>query len=170
MAALFATIALAFFPLVVFRAGIGDFVTMRIPNRLVLVLLLGYVVLAPLAGFTPTEMALSLAGASAIFCLALGAFACGWMGGGDVKLMAVSALWLGLPFLPAFLICTSLFGGVLTLALLVYRSSFRPYAFAGRLGWVQGLHVGKTRVPYGVAIAAAALFVFASTPWMAPLL
>lgn len=169
MSALFGTIALVFFPLTLLRAGIGDLTTMRIPNRLVLTLLLGYVVLAPMSGITALHMALSLAAAALVFCLAFGAFACGWMGGGDVKLMAAAALWLGLAHLPAFLLWTSLFGGLLTLALLLYRFLPLPDALLRRAGWALHLHAHTTRVPYGVAIASAALLVFASTPWMAPL-
>lgn len=170
MTGLFGAIALVFFPLVVIRAGIGDFVTMRIPNWLVLTLLLGYVVLAPLAGLSLYQMALGLASAAVVFCLGLGAFACGWMGGGDVKLMAVAALWLGLPYLPAFLLWTAILGGLLTLALLLYRSLPLSDAFVSRMGWAVPLRADENRVPYGVAIALAALLVFSTTPWRAPLL
>ncbi len=166
-ALLFGAIALVFFPLTLLRAGIGDLTTMRISNRLVLTMLLGYVVLAPLSGLSLPQMALSLAAAVAVFCLALGAFACGWMGGGDVKLMAATALWLGLPHLSAFLFWTSLLGGLLTLALLVYRYLPLADSLPARVSWASHLHLRTTRVPYGVAIASAALLVFASTPWMA---
>lgn len=167
MSVLFATAGVVFFPLLVLRAGIGDLATMRIPNPLVVALLLGYGILAPLAGVAPGDMALSLVAGLVVFCLGLGAFACGWMGGGDVKLMAASALWLGLPHLPAFLMFTAVFGAVLTLALLIYRAGTLPYAVAGRVSRVRSLWISETRVPYGVAIAAAALWVFASTQWVA---
>lgn len=165
----FGTIALVFFPLALLRAGVGDLTTMRISNRLVLTLLLGYVVLAPLSGHSLPQMALSLVAAVAMFCLALGAFARGWMGGGDVKLMAATTLWLGPPHLPAFLLWTSLLGGLLTLALLLYRSLPLAGGLPARIGWVSHLHLRTTRVPYGVAIASAALLVFVSTPWVAVL-
>ncbi|MGV8986622.1 MAG: A24 family peptidase [Cypionkella sp.] len=169
MTPLFELVALAFFPLTVIYAGIGDLATMRIPNWLVMTMLLGYVVLAPLAGFSLFQMALGLATGCAVFFLTIGAFAFGWIGGGDVKLMSVAALWLGLPQLAAFLLWTSLSGGVLTLALLLYRSMPLPEAVATRIGWASRLYMDKKRVPYGVAIASASLIVFISTPWMAPL-
>lgn len=159
-------IALAFFPITVLWAGIGDLTTMRIPNRLVLTMLAGYVLLAPYAGFSMAQMALGLASAAIVFCFAFGAFAMGWMGGGDVKLMAVAALWLGLPQLAAFMLFTCVAGAVLTLALMEIRS--RPLAKAA-LGcdWAWRLHSCETGVPYGLAIALGSLIVFASSPWMA---
>lgn len=166
MISLNALIALAFFPVTVIWAGIGDLTTMKIPNRLVLTMLAGYVILAPYAGFSMSQIALSLAGASMVFFVAFGAFAKGWMGGGDVKLMAVAALWLGLPQLVAFLLFTCVSGAVLTLVLMEIRS--RPLAKAV-LGcdWAWRLHSRETGVPYGMAIAMGSLIAFASSPWMA---
>lgn len=162
----FRLIALVFFPLAVLYAGIGDLLTLKIPNRVVLALLIGYVVLAPFAGFSTAQLVLSLLAATAVFALAFGAFACGWMGGGDVKLLTVAALWLGLPQLSAFLLYTSLCGGVLTFAVLACR--FLPAGFA-QIGWIGRLNGDQMRVPYGVAIAAASLIVFTATPWVVPL-
>ena len=41
-------------------------------------------------------------------------FALGWIGGGDAKLAAATALWLGFDHLLKYLLYASLFGGVLT--------------------------------------------------------
>ena len=164
MTALLPTIALAFFPLTVIWAGIGDLTTMRIPNRLVLTMLLGYALMAPLAGFSLVQMAYGLAAAAIVFCLGFSAFAMGGMGGGDVKLMAVAALWLGLPQTGAFLLWTALAGALLALVLMAFRSLPPPMMGSG---WAFRLHTTETRVPYGVAIAAAALIVYTSSPWMA---
>lgn len=166
MSELFGMIALAFFPLTAMCAGISDLTTMRIPNRLVATMLLGYIMLAPLAGFALSQLALGLAAASIVFCIGFAAFALGGMGGGDVKLMAVAALWLGLPQMAAFLLWTSLSGALLTLALMACRSLPLPQAALG-FGWASRLHTSETRVPYGVAIASASLIVFSSSPWMA---
>ena len=164
MSAVNTLIALAFFPITVIWAGIGDLTTMRIPNRLVLTMLAGYVMLAPFVGLSMSQIALGLASASIVFFVAFWAYAKGWMGGGDVKLMAVAALWLGLPLLPAFLLCTAVAGAVLTMALLSYRT--RPLSKAALgFGWACRLHTYET-VPYGVAIALAALIVFTSSPWL----
>ncbi|MBC7477914.1 MAG: prepilin peptidase [Pseudorhodobacter sp.] len=169
MTTVFATVSLAFFPLTILYAGLGDLATMRIPNRVVVTILLGYAVLAPLSGFSLAQLALGLVAASVVFLLAFGAFACGWMGGGDVKLMAAAALWLGLPQMVAFLLWTSIAGGLLTLALMAYRSLPLTQMAFDATGWASRLHLDRTRVPFGVAIAAGSLIVFASTPWMQPL-
>jgi prepilin peptidase CpaA len=41
-----------------------------------------------------------------------------------------------------------------------------PQAFVG-LPWAERLHRGDSGVPYGIALAAAALFVYPHTAWMA---
>src|SRR5260370_6963742 len=97
-------------------AGLMDLATMRIRNGVVLVLLAAYAMLAPLAGFTVEEIAWSTAIAMGILAVCFVFFAFGWMGGGDVKLLAVTALWLGFDHTPPFLLYTPLFGVPLPLA------------------------------------------------------
>jgi prepilin peptidase CpaA len=145
-------------------AGAMDLITMRIRNSLVLTLLGLYAVLAPLAGWSLAEIGLSAAIAGAVLVCTFTCFAFGWIGGGDAKLTPVVALWLGADFAPLYLVCSMLFGGILTLALLQFRIMPLP-AFCLNIKWVTRLHDRKTGVPYGVAIASAALFVFPSTPW-----
>jgi prepilin peptidase CpaA len=89
----------------------------------------------------------------------------GWIGGGDAKLAAATALWLGFDFLPSYLIYASLFGGALTLALLQFRKWPLP-AMLAEQDWVVRLHRDDTGVPYGIALAAAALAIYPDTPWM----
>lgn len=89
------------------------------------------------------DMVLQLALAAVVFGLFAGAFAAGWMGGGDVKLIGALALWLPLGPFVTLLMVMSLAGGALTLLLLVERR-WRP---AER----------PLEIPYGVAIAFAGL-------------
>jgi prepilin peptidase CpaA len=71
------------------------------------------------------------------------AFYAGMMGGGDVKLAAALALWFS-PFATVkFLVLTSLAGGVLTLAVLVWHRARN--------------REGRPEIPYGVAIAFGGL-------------
>ena len=79
-----------------------------------------------------------------IFACFAGAFAMGWMGGGDVKLLAAIALWLPARAVLMMLIIMSFAGGLLTLAMIVW----------GRLRKSQA----KPEIPYGVAIAFAGLW------------
>lgn len=89
------------------------------------------------------DLAIQLAAAGAVFALFLGLFAMGAMGGGDVKLIAALALWLPLGALVWMLVAMSAIGGVLSLVMLADRMIAR--------------REGPVEVPYGVAIACAAL-------------
>jgi prepilin peptidase CpaA len=86
-------------------------------------------------------------------------FAAGWIGGGDAKLAAVTALWLGWGSLLEYGIWSSLFGGALTVVLLQVRMVPLPM-FTARMPWLLTLHHKDTGVPYGIALAAAALVVY----------
>lgn len=147
------------------QAGISDLTTMKIRNALVLLFLLAFAVLAPFAGFTVSEIGLSAAAAGGVLVCAFVFFALGWMGGGDAKFAAVTVLWLGADHTAIYLIYTALFGGVLTLGLLVLRTSILT-AWLGSSSWVARLLSPRSGIPYGVAMALAGLLVFPQTRWM----
>jgi prepilin peptidase CpaA len=93
----------------------------------------------------------------------IGMFAFRWIGGGDAKLMAAAALWLGAPGLAPLLIWTTLAGGVLTVMLITVRR--HGAIFVGDAGpqadhWVGRLMDRNGDVPYGVAICVGALAAF----------
>ncbi len=83
----------------------------------------------------------------------------GWIGGGDAKLAAATALWFGFDYLLDYLVYASLFGGVLTLLLIQFRRLPLP-ALLARQKWILRLHDNGGGVPYGIALAAAALIVY----------
>ena len=89
----------------------------------------------------------------------------GWIGGGDAKLAAATALWFGFDYLLDYLVYASLFGGVLTLLLIQFRRLPLPAPLA-RQPWILRLHETGGGVPYGIALAAAALVVYPKTGWM----
>lgn len=89
------------------------------------------------------DMAIQLGLAASVFVLFALIFAAGWMGGGDVKLIGALALWFPLQPLIGMLVVMSLAGGAITLVL----------AIEHRLRRAQG----TLEIPYGVAIAIAAL-------------
>ena len=124
----------------------------RIPNLLVLALAaLGLARLGwGLAGGAPVTPGADLAVAGAVFAAGALAFHLGVFGGGDVKLMAAGALWLGSGATAPFLVVTSLAGGVLALVFLT----------AGALA---GDARSRTpALPYGVAISTGALVAMAA--------
>jgi prepilin peptidase CpaA len=147
------------------QAGISDLTTMKIRNGLVLLFLLAFVVLAPFAGFTASEIGWSVAAAAAVLVCTFTFFALGWMGGGDTKFAAVTVLWLGADHTAIYLIYVALFGGILTVGLLLLRPSILT-AWLGSSSWVARLLSPKSGIPYGIAMALAGLLVFPQTRWM----
>jgi len=159
------TLRLTLFPAMMAFAASSDLLTMTIANRVSLLLIGGFVLLAALAGFSGAEM-LSHAGAAAmVLAIAFACFACGWIGGGDAKLAAATALWIGFGHLFDYLVYASLLGGALTLLIVQFRTLPLPPLLAGR-EWIERLHHEGSGVPYGIALAAAALLVYPQTEWM----
>ena len=156
------TALLLIFPALMAYAAASDLLTMTIPNRLSLALVAGFAAFAILAGLSMQAVLLHLGAGAAMLAASFALFAFGWIGGGDAKLAAATALWLGFGSLVEYLFVASLAGGALTLAVLVLRKLPLP-AFAVRWDWLARLHEPKTGVPYGIALAAAALFVYPQT-------
>ena len=165
MSALAATAATLIFAFTMVYAGVTDLTTYKIRNGLVLIFLLAYAVLAPFAGFTAYEIEWSAAVAAGVLLFAFILFALGWIGGGDAKLAAVTALWFGADHAPAYLIYMALLGGAFTLAILQFRVLTLPACLQKR-SWIARLHSRGSAVPFGVAMALAALVVLPQTRWM----
>ncbi|MCC6775302.1 MAG: prepilin peptidase [Hyphomicrobiales bacterium] len=159
-------VRLMLFPAMMAFAASSDLLTMTISNRVSLVLIGGFVLLAAFSGIGFTELLWHVAAGAVVLVVAFGFFARGWIGGGDAKLAAATALWLGFDHLLAYLLYASLFGGALTLLLIQFRIAPLPPLLA-RQAWIQRLHTKDGGVPYGIALAAAALAVYPDTPWMA---
>jgi len=162
------TIRLMLFPAMMAFAASSDLLTMTISNRVSLILAGGFLLLALISGMGWWELLLHVGAAAAVLVIAFGFFTQGWIGGGDAKLAAATALWLGFDHLLPYLVYASLFGGALTLLLIQFRLAPLPGMLA-RQEWVQRLHKKDGGVPYGIALAAAALAVYPETPWMAAL-
>ena len=159
------TIRLLLFPAMMAFAASSDLLTMTISNRVSLVLIGGFFVLAAVTGMNVTEVLWHMGAAGIVLVVAFGFFVRGWIGGGDAKLAAATALWLGFDHLMAYLLYASLFGGALTLLLLQFRTLPLPQWLA-KQEWVQRLHRKDGGIPYGIALAAAALAIYPETRWM----
>ncbi len=159
-------VRLMLFPAMMAFAASSDLLTMTISNRVSLILIGGFLALALATGMGMAELLLHMAASVTVLVVAFGFFARGWIGGGDAKLAAATALWLGFDHLLPYLVYASLFGGALTLLLLQFRMAPLP-AILARQEWIQRLHAKDGGVPYGIALAAAALAVYPETPWMA---
>jgi len=158
-------VTLTLFPALMAFAASSDLLTMTISNRVSLILIAGFFVMALLVGMSPTAIAMHIGAAAVVLVVAFTFFAQGWIGGGDAKLAAATALWLGFDHLLAYLIYASLFGGLLTFVLLQVRALPLPRVLSGQ-AWAERLHRKDSGVPYGIALAAAALAVYPDTIWM----
>ena len=129
-----------------------DLAERRIPNGLVLALAaLGLARLAwGLVGAAPVTPGADLAAAAAIFASGAVLFHLSLMGGGDVKLLAAGALWLGAASLAPFIVVTALAGGALAFV-------YMGLALALRLP-----RRDRPALPYGVAIAAGGILTTAA--------
>jgi prepilin peptidase CpaA len=162
-------LALSLFPAGMVCSAVMDLFTMTISNRIALALVAGFFVLAALAGLPATAVAMHVGVGLAMLVVAFVLFAQGWIGGGDAKLFAATALWLGWsPHLFQYMLAASLLGGMLTVALLSIRKLPLPLCLA-RQEWIGRLHAPTSGVPYGIALAGAGLLVYPDTFWMASL-
>lgn len=153
---------LVFFPAMMAFAASSDFFTMTISNRVSIALVLGFVLLAAAAGVPAGAIAANLLCGAVALCVTFTLFAFGWIGGGDAKLAAATAVWLGFGHMADYGVISSVLGGVLTLAVIQMRGMTLPAALTGR-DWFARLNNPANGVPYGIALAAAGLAVFPDT-------
>ena len=139
-------------------AGVWDLLWYRIPNVITLLLAAMFVICALIWGIQVDW--LSHAGAAGVV-LAVGVvlFAFKIFGGGDVKLSAAVALWIGWGAdLLAYFLIVALLGGVLAVALLLLRNAITQWGWPVRLPPLPRILQPGAPVPYGVAIVAVALW------------
>lgn len=141
-----------------------DLLTFTIPNRVCLLLLACFLIAGFSVGISLTLLS-HLGSGLVLLVVGFAMFSCGWLGGGDAKLMAAAALWLGFDHLLPFLFWTAALGGLLALVLLTYRRFLPPVWLLGQ-PWALRLHDPKEGIPYGVAIGGAGLIVYPQTIWM----
>jgi len=155
------------FPAAMAFAGAMDLLTMTIPNRISMVLVVVFGIAAVMTGMSWAGVANHIGAGLLMLTIGIGMFALGWLGGGDAKLLAATALWIGFDHLIPYLLLAGIAGGVLAIAILMYRSIMPPLWLA-RQEWAMRLHAARGGIPYGIALAAAGLHVFPSTGWFAP--
>jgi prepilin peptidase CpaA len=153
------------FPALMAFAAASDLFTMTISNRVSVLLIAAFLVLAVAAGMAPYDILTHLGAGAVVLAVAFGCFAMGWVGGGDAKVAAAAALWFGFGHLLNYLLYASLFGGALTILLLQMRQWPLPYALTGQ-AWLLRLHAKESGIPYGIALAIGALMIYPETDWV----
>ena len=156
------TIALFFFPVAMAIAASSDLFTMRISNKLVLLLTVGFFIVAIAVNLPLQQFAMHVLCALIVLAVAFGLFALRLIGGGDAKLAAATTLWLGFGMTLPYLAYAALFGGVLTILILVVRGIPLNPAL-GRMGWIARLHNKRSGIPYGIALAVAGITVYSNS-------
>ena len=154
---------LVIFPFCMAFAAVSDTLSMTIQNRVSLLLVASFAVIAPLTGMPWMEYGLHFAIAAAVLAVTFGLFAIGAMGGGDAKLLTGVTLWIGLNMqLMEYMVLSTILGGFLTLLVLKLRSS--PMAvYGGQLEFVRRIADPAKGVPYGIALGIAGLYMFPET-------
>jgi prepilin peptidase CpaA len=152
------------FPVLVVWAAVTDFMTMTIANRVSVGLFLAGFLALVTSGAPLADIGAHLGAAALVFAIGFACFAMGWMGGGDVKFAAAVALWLGWGPLLDYAVTFSVYGGLLTLLALFSDRVLDPLPVL-KVGFLARFQEHR-RVPYGIALSAAALQIFAATPWV----
>jgi prepilin peptidase CpaA len=157
---------LVIFPFAMAHAAMSDMMSMTIANRVSLLLIGAFLVLAPMTGMPLQQMGFHVAAFVLVLGICFGFFALGVMGGGDAKLMASTAMWFGLNMdLFVYLLVASALGGVLTVAILNFRRS-NVTVVAGRVDFLARIANPKEKIPYGIALGTAGLMLYPDTPLM----
>lgn len=156
---------LLIFPFSLIYAGISDALSLTIPNKVSMALIVGFILLVPFSGLSLADIGGHVLVGFLILLVGFVLFAIGGIGGGDVKLLAASGLWLGPEHVFGFLTLVAILGGILSLICLKLRGTPLPSYLAGQR-WLVNLQVGDTAVPYGIAIGIAGLSVYPSSFWM----
>ena len=153
---------LLFFPVLMAFAALSDLFTMTISNRISIALVAVFVPFAWIIGLSGQDILIHLVCGFGVLVLTFSMFAFGWIGGGDAKLAAATAVWIGWQHLGEYGVYSTFLGGMLTLLILAMRGMPMPL-FAMRYRWVARLHDQQSGVPYGIALAIAGLLIYPDT-------
>jgi prepilin peptidase CpaA len=155
-------LVLLLFPALMIYCAANDVVSMTIPNIVSVVAVAAFVPIAWLAGLGFAEIGMHLACGALMLCITFALFAFGIFGGGDAKMTAAAAVWIGFDQILAYSLGAAAIGGMLTLGLLSARAYPWP-ALVMRVPFIARLTNEKEGIPYGVALGAAAILLYPQT-------
>jgi len=151
---------LAFLIVVIFAstmlmAAFKDATTMTIPNWISLALIAGFFIVIPFVWPGWEAFGTHILVGLSFFLAGFAMFAFGWLGGGDAKLMAATALWWQWPDAVVYVLYTTVIGCFLALALMIGRK-FIPVRIL-TAPWAYKMFKDEKKMPYGLALASGAL-------------
>lgn len=156
------------FAAIMLAAAVIDLMSYRIPNQLVVALFALFAIVAAV-NWNEVPWLSHVAAAILVFGAGVLLYAIRQMGAGDVKLLAVVALWSGVFSLPQLLVFVAVCGflGMLVILLLrvaVPRLRAKAPAETGRLPRV--LRKGQG-IPYAIGIGPGSIIAsFSFSPWL----
>lgn len=151
------------FPFCMLFAAVSDMISMTIANRVSVILIAAFAIIAPLTGMDWATYGWHFAAGGAVLAVTFTVFAIGGMGGGDAKLLTATALWMGFNItLLQYLVLGAMLGGALTLLILLFRNSPMA-AFSSSNVFLRHFADEKAGIPYGVALGVAGLMTYPET-------
>ncbi len=166
---MYETLILSIFPLMVVVAGISDFFTLKIPNWLNGVIAVSVVPFVFFAGMPLELFAWHIIAGLVAFVVGFILFSANIIGGGDAKMLAACAVWVGWDVLMEFALVTAFAGGALVIALKLWVF-FEKRKNTKGMDWAKNFLSKKPQLPYGIAIAAGGVIVFPATWWIQQIL
>ncbi|MCO6187269.1 prepilin peptidase [Rhizobium sp. L1K21] len=158
---------LVIFPLCMAIAASSDLITMTIPNRVSVILLAGFFVVAPLCGMPLEQIGFHLLAGVAVFAAVFALFALNVMGGGDAKVLAASAVWFGWnETLVLYLGTVAFVGGFLTFLIVMLRVNENSIHATGLGHYIPKPILHAKKIPYGIAIGIGAFVTYPMSPLM----
>jgi prepilin peptidase CpaA len=136
-------------------AAAKDATSMTIPNWISLAVMAGFFIVTPFVWQGLDSFVTHILVGLSFFAAGFAMFAFGWLGGGDAKLMAATALWWQWDEAVIYIFYTTMIGAVFALLLLFGRKYIPTRVLTA--DWALHLFRDETKMPYGLALAAGAL-------------
>lgn len=157
---------LVIFPFCMVFAAVSDLLSMTIANRVALLLVATFVVVAPMTGMDWETYGWHLLAGVVVLSVTFALFAIGGMGGGDAKLLAATAVFMGFGVnLVEYLVVSAFLGGLLTVAILLYRKSALA-VYTSQNIFLRHFADHQVGVPYGIALGAGGLYAYQDSALM----
>jgi prepilin peptidase CpaA len=159
-------LSFSLFPVLMIVAGIGDALSLRIPNWLNQIVFVAFFPLAWATGMPLEVFAFHFLTSVVLLIIGFLLFSASIFGGGDAKLLAAAGIWFGPWQVGPFLAQTAIAGGVLALVVVIWaKISMNWVVHKGPVP--NSLANSRPRIPYGYAFAIGAILAFPNTWWMA---
>jgi prepilin peptidase CpaA len=146
-------------------AAIGDAKSFTITNRLNIAFAVSFLVFSLPLGLGIKEIGIHLLVAVIAFGVGFLLFAAGLFGGGDAKLLAATAIWLGPAPMLSYGVNTALAGGLLAILLIVARFIASKFGLPKKPKWLRRMMRKTNHVPYGIALCIGGLLALPRASW-----